>query len=169
MQELNRTGDGMGSSSWRYIEPYAGDVAEALAAVRQREFERLFVHGVEGEGLLPAGRSFTSIADLDDLWEDETFGSEGTHTIIDVWELIDTEAYDDDHTVRPLADDETIEIFGTAEPTQEDFQRAFERYRERQPGSGELWEMPRWSAWCRQLKGTDSTTTTIAFWGKSGD
>ncbi|MGW1892459.1 hypothetical protein ACWCP6_19795 [Streptomyces sp. NPDC002004] len=34
----------MGASSWHYIEPYAGDIVVALATVRQREFERLFVH-----------------------------------------------------------------------------------------------------------------------------
>ncbi|GHA11920.1 hypothetical protein ACFOOM_28105 [Streptomyces echinoruber] len=112
----------MGASSWHCVEPYAGDVAAALAAVRQREFDRLFVHGTRGDGLLPAGRSFTSVGDLDDLWEDETFGSEGTHTIIDVWEVIGTEAYDDTHTVRPLSDEECVEIFGTAQPTRGDFE-----------------------------------------------
>jgi hypothetical protein len=34
-----------------------------------------------------------------------------------VWEVIDAEAYDDSHNVRPLSDEDSIEIFGTAEPT----------------------------------------------------
>ncbi|MEU1599473.1 hypothetical protein ABZ468_43390 [Streptomyces sp. NPDC005708] len=159
----------MGASSWQYIEPYAGDVAAALATVRQREFERLFVHGTYWDGLQPAGQSFTSVDDLDALWEDETFGSEGTHTIIDVWEVIDAEAYDDSHTVRLLSDEESIELFGTAEPTRRDFERAQERYAGRHPGSEEPWDMPRWSAWCRPLKDTDGANTVIAFWGRSGD
>ncbi|MFE7706722.1 hypothetical protein ACFU6I_13165 [Streptomyces sp. NPDC057486] len=159
----------MGASSWQYIEPYAGDVAAALATVRQREFERLFVHGTHGDELQPAGQSFTSVDDLDALWEDETFGSEGTHTIIDVWEEIDADAYDDSHTVRPLSDEESIEILGTAEPTRGDFERAQERYRARHPASVGLWDMPRWSAWCRPLKDADGANTMIAFWGRSGD
>jgi len=123
----------VGASSWQYVEAYTGDVAAALATVRQREFARLFVHGTHGDGLLPAGRPFTSVDDLDALWEDETFGSEGTHTIIDVWAVIDAEAYDDSHTVRPLSDEECIEIFATPEPTREDFERAQERWEARRP------------------------------------
>jgi hypothetical protein len=159
----------VGASSWHYIEPYTGDIAVALAAVRQREFERLFVHGTYWDELQPAGQSFSSVDDLDDLWEDETFGSEGTHTIIDVWEVVDTGAYDDANTVRLLSDEESIEIFGTVEPTRADFERARERYDARQSGSEELWEMPRWSAWCRPLNDAGSATTVIAFWGRSGN
>ncbi|MEU1201560.1 hypothetical protein ABZ446_35805 [Streptomyces sp. NPDC005813] len=159
----------MGASSWQYIEPYAGNLAAALAAVRRREFERLFVHGTYGDGRQPADRPFTSADDLDDLWEDEEFGSEGTHTVIDVWELIDTEAYDDSHTVRPLSDEESVELFGTSEPDREDFERAKERCAAGRPGSDGLWDMPRWSAWCRPLKGAGGETTVIAFWGRSGD
>jgi hypothetical protein len=159
----------VGASSWRYVEPYAGDIAAALATVRQREFERLFVQGTDWDGLQLAGRSFTSVDDLDDLWDDETLGSEGTHTIIDVWEVIDAEAYDDTHTVRPLSDEESTEISGTAEPTRGDFERAQERYHARQPGSEGLWDMPRWSAWCRPLKDANGANTVIALWGRSGD
>lgn len=158
----------MGGSSWHHIEPYDGDVAAALATVRQHEFERLFVRGTYWDDLQPAGQSFTSVDDLNDLWEDETFGSEGTHTIIDVWEVIDAEAFDDSHTVRPLSDEEAVEIFGTAEPTRADFERAHRRYVARQPGSEEMWGMPMWSAWCRPLREADGTTDAIAFWGKSG-
>ncbi|MFG3013869.1 hypothetical protein ACGFZB_26250 [Streptomyces cinerochromogenes] len=81
--------------------------------------------------------------------------------------VIKAGAYDDDHTVRPLSDEESIEIFGTAEPTQEDFEQAQERYDTGQPGSEELWGMPRWSAWCRPLKDVDGAV--IVFWGRSGD
>ncbi|MEU1088430.1 hypothetical protein ACFYPN_27775 [Streptomyces sp. NPDC005576] len=151
------------------MEPSAGGVAAALATVRQREFERLFTHGTYGGGLHPPGQSFTSVDDLDDLWEDESFGSEGTHTIIDVWEVIDAEAYDDDHTVRPLSDEESIELFGTAEPTREDFARAEEHYVAGRPGSDGLWDMRRWSAWCTPLKDADGADTVIALWGRSGD
>ncbi|WP_328718575.1 hypothetical protein OHT52_03175 [Streptomyces sp. NBC_00247] len=140
-----------------------------MAAVRQREFERLFVRGTDGNGLRPPGKPFTSVDDLDDLWEDETFGSEGTHTVIDVWELIDAEAYDDDHTVRPLSDEESIELFGTVEPTLADFARAQERDAAQHSGSDGLWDMPSWSAWCRPLKDADGANTVIAFWGRSGD
>ncbi|WP_329121507.1 hypothetical protein [Streptomyces sp. NBC_01465] len=159
----------MGASSWQYIETYEGDVAAALATVRQREFERVFVHGTYWDALRPADRPFTSADDLDDLWEDEVFGSAGTHTIIDVWEIIDADAKDDYHSVRPLSDEEAVELFGTAEPTRADFERAEERYAARQPRSEELWGMPRWSAWCRPLKEADGVTRSIAFWGVSGD
>lgn len=159
----------MGASAWCYVEPYAGDIESALAAVRQREFERLFVRDTYWDHLRPAGRPFTSVEELDDLWEDEALGAEGTHTIIDVWELIDADAYDDFHTVRPLSDEESLEIFRTSEPTREDFDRAREQYKARQPGSGELWMMDRWSAWCRPLRGADGVENAIAFWGRSGD
>ncbi|MFD6425308.1 hypothetical protein [Streptomyces sp. NPDC060198] len=159
----------MGASAWEYIEPCAGGVAATLAALRQVEFEKLFVHGTDWDDLRPAGASFTSVDDLDDLWEDEGLGSEGTHTIIDVWEVIDTDAYDDDHTVRPLSDEESVELFGTAEPTREDFARAQEHYAAGHPGSDGLWDMPRWSAWCTPLKDAGGADAVIAFWGWSGD
>jgi hypothetical protein len=104
----------------------------------------------------------TSVDDLNDQWEDGTFGSEGAHTIIDVCEVIDAEAFDDAHTVRPLSDEEAMEIFGTTEPTRADLERAHKRYVAGQPGSEELWGMPMWSAWCRPLKEADGVTNAIA-------
>lgn len=159
----------MGASAWCYVEPYAGDIAAALAGVRQREFERLFVRDTYWDDLRPADRPFTSVDELDDLLENEALGEEGTHTIIDVCELIDSDAYDDDRTVRPLSDEESLEIFGTSKPTRKDFDRAQERYRARQPGASELWEMDRWSAWCRPLRDADGVESAIVFWGRSGD
>jgi hypothetical protein len=152
-----------------YIEPYEGNADAALSRVRNREFRRLFVDGHAWDDLLPPGESFETIDDLDELWEQEEFGSEGTHTIVDVWEFVASTDYDDDRTVRPLTAEESTAAFGTAQPTRMDFERAVARYREGQPGSEALWDMPRWSAWYTLLEYTAGTPRLIAFWGLSGD
>jgi len=159
----------VGSSAWQYIEPYSGDLASTLANVRQREFERVFIDGTRWEDLQVQGRPVAALEDLDELWEDEDFGSTGTHTVLDVWELVEPTAYDDFNTVRPLATEELAEMFGTERPTPADFEQAQARYKSREPGSEALWEMPRWSAWCASLTVPGDAATLVAFWGKSGD
>jgi hypothetical protein len=163
----------VGASGWAYIEPFDGDVAAALAGVRQREFERVFIRGAQGTGILPSlpgQRPVTTLHDLDALREAvDAFGGEGTHTIIDVWELVDPAALDDHNTVRPLSGRECVAIFGTAAPSRADYERAQRRYDAHRPGSWALWNMPRWSAWCQPLKDDTGHTSLIAFWGTSGD
>lgn len=160
----------MGSSAWQYIEPYSGDLAGTLANVRQREFERVFIEGTRWEGLQVAGRPVAALEDLDELWEDdEEFGSTGTHTVVDVWRLVEPTAYDGFNTVRPLPAEEVAEIFGTERPTPADFEQAQARYKSRERGSEALWEMPRWSAWCTLLTVPGGAATLVAFWGRSGD
>ncbi len=155
----------MGASGWQYIEPYGGDLVAALGALHQREFHLLVAQGdaVDEESGEP-------LASIEELWEQEYFEEEGTHSVVDVRRIIAADEYDDFGTVRPLTDDECRELFGTARPTRADFRRAQEEYARRPPHDGDgLWGMDRWSAWCTPLHDDRGAAAEVAFWGISGD
>jgi hypothetical protein len=157
------------ASGWVYIEPYDGDITAALTGARRREFARLFRPGAYPDDFLPGERRYATLDALDHLWTlDDGFGTEGTHTILDVWEVVDPAALDDHNTVRPLTKVERLEIFGTSVPSRADYERAQRRYDARRPGAESLWEMPRWSGWCQPLRDGAGVPTLIAFWGMTG-
>jgi hypothetical protein len=104
----------MGASSWDYIAPYKGSVAATLTALHEEVFQQ-----VAGE---------YGYASIDELWQDEQFMGEcGTHTVLDVYRLLDTTARpawnpDDYNTMRPLAPGRIRHWFGTGRPTRAQFE-----------------------------------------------
>ncbi|HEY9475531.1 MAG TPA: hypothetical protein VIS06_17000 [Mycobacteriales bacterium] len=100
-------------------------------------------------------------ASIEELWQDEDIQESGTHTILDVCQVVGPGDPDDYGTVRPLTPTEAGRLLGTEKPTPEDFDRAVEE--------GTLPDLtPRWSACCMPLF-VDGQPTEIAFWGHSGD
>jgi hypothetical protein len=98
-----------------------------------------------------------SLDDLDELREQEEFWEVGTHAILDVDRVVPSTAEDHDGTVRQLPTDEALSLFGTAQPTRDQFEAL---------GS----DLPLGRSWSGfyQLLHEDGTATEVAFWGVSG-
>ncbi|MGH4035305.1 hypothetical protein ACQB60_41100 [Actinomycetota bacterium Odt1-20B] len=101
----------MGASGWDYVTGYDGDVEAAVAILQARVFQEEY--GDDGR-----------YRSLEDLYEDEELmGTEGTHTILDIDRVIDTDApptrscIADYGTLRPLALDRVMHHFGTHHPS----------------------------------------------------
>ncbi|MFF4210384.1 hypothetical protein ACFYZE_13705 [Streptomyces sp. NPDC001796] len=100
----------MGASEWEYVTPYEGTVEKSLEALQARVFQ-------EDYGDAGTYRS------LEELWDDEEFMSEGTHSILDIDRVVHTTAAPSSYnirdygTLRPLAPDRVVHHFGTDRPT----------------------------------------------------
>ncbi|MFF2998220.1 hypothetical protein ACFVTC_27265 [Streptomyces sp. NPDC057950] len=106
----------MGASGWNYVTGYRGDVEAALATLQARVFQ-------EEYGDDARYRS------LEDLYADEEFmGTEGTHTILDIDRVVDTDGpptrsgIADYGTLRPLALNRVMHHFGTDHPSVERYE-----------------------------------------------
>lgn len=157
----------MGASAWKYVEAYGGSIDESLGRLRQRVFEEQFTGDGHWAQYAPEGRPFVSVDELRPEWEDADgflANEGGTHSVIDVWDLIAAEEDDDFHTVRPLTPRERRELFGTERPTESDYMQISS-----DPHHPGMWEMDRWSAWCTPLWNADGRAVLMAVWGRSGD
>jgi hypothetical protein len=106
----------VGASAWDYVTTYDGDVEAALATLQARVFQ-------EEYGDDDQYRS------LEELYEDEEFmGTEGTHTILDIDTVVDTDdqatrsGIADVGTLRPLALNRVRHHFGTDRPSVEQYE-----------------------------------------------
>jgi hypothetical protein len=104
----------------------------------------------------------TTLDQLAELMEREEFWEEGTHTILDLDTLIAASDQDHDGSLRPLADGEVREVFGTDRPTPADFIQACAG------GMGSMFNERRWSGWYTVLY-SRGDPEEYAFWGISGD
>ncbi|MFD6292538.1 hypothetical protein [Streptomyces sp. NPDC060205] len=101
----------MGASGWDYVTGYDGDVEAALGSLQARVFQEEY-----GDG--------SRYRSLQELYADEEFmGEEGTHTILDIDQVVATDApptpsgIADYGTLRPLALSRVAHHFGTDRPT----------------------------------------------------
>jgi hypothetical protein len=148
----------VGASSWDYRTEFDGDIAAALAALQAEVFADRYSWADDEQYDGVHRRRYASI---EELWQDEDIQESGTHTILDVCQVVGPGDPDDYGTVRPLTPTEAGRLLGTEKPTPEDFDRAVEE--------GTLPDLtPRWSACCMPLF-VDGQPTEIAFWGHSGD
>jgi hypothetical protein len=99
-----------------------------------------------------------TLAELDAIRETDEFWDEGTHSVLDVDRVVGGDDPDGEGTVRPLLEQESIELFGTATPSREQFAAA------------ELFDVDveRWSGRCQAVYDGDRPVA-IGFWGVSGD
>lgn len=149
----------MGASGWEYLTPFRDDIASALDALRRQVF-------AEGNFISPTDFELPEPASVDDLLEEtywEFMGTCGTHSIIDVWSIVPAEDHDQRYgTIRPLTDSEYRELFGTMQPSRDDFTRLGDtgRLQEYMAGRGTGRAAVLWQ---------DGHPSEIAFWGYSGD
>ncbi|MFI7354628.1 hypothetical protein ACIBTP_11845 [Streptomyces avidinii] len=106
----------MGASGWNYVTRYDGDVEAALAALQARVFQQEYGDGARYRS-------------LEDLYKDEEFmGTEGTHTVLDIVEVVATDdpptrlGLADYSTLRPLALSRVVHHFGTDRPSVDQYE-----------------------------------------------
>ncbi len=142
----------MGASSWHYVVPHRDDLGEALDALQSKLLARHDYH------FEPVGRPWP--ATTDELWGHEDVHESGTHSALDLHEVIAADGADDVGTLRPLTPDELVPLLGTTTPTRADFDRADEALSE----FGQ-----RWSGYSTVLYDARGKPESIAIWGRSGD
>lgn len=161
----------MGASGWSYRVRYEGSLGETLRAAQQEvigsgkyvwPWADLDPDELADEGGLTRPRDLDELAAAKQVQE---FWAVGTHSILDVERIWGPDDPFEQAAIRPLAEDETVQVFGTATPTTADFERAHE------PGASELLEDllgPRWSGRCVVIVEGDRPAE-VYFWGWSGD
>lgn len=153
--------------------PYRGSVEGSFVAAQEAlltsgdyiwPWDDVDPEWLEDDEYQPPSRP-ASLQELRAAKEDEEFWEEGTHTLLDLERVMGSDEEEEFAAVRPLTDDESIEVFGTSEPTMEDFERVYE------PGpSGQLGELmgPKWSGRCLVIH-SGGRPVEVYFWGWSGD
>lgn len=150
----------MGASGWEYVVPYQREMAAALADLRRRVF-------ADGSYVSPAELGLPVPATLDELVSEphwEFMGTCGTHSIIDVLSAAPADDEAQEYaTIKALTDREYLELWGSPQPTRDDFARVsyseqLDEYVNGGRNTGRaavLW--------------ADGSPSEIAFWGYSGD
>ena len=151
----------MGASGWEYYVPYNADPLAVLAELHRRVLaERAYYWG--NEELPRPG----TLAELHRLYEDEGndgLAADGTHSILDIYQVKPAGAPDEFGTIRPLSMQEAQAAFGTSTPARNQFEAVY------QGGMGPLADVPRWSGRYTTLYDGDTRPVQIVVWGCSGD
>jgi hypothetical protein len=161
---------GMGASEWSYVTPYRGDVEVSLRELQQRVFRNgeyyWFWEQWPGDDPLPRP------ATIDGIWETETMREMGTHSILDIDQVLTTTDppvrlnTSDYATVRPLAAERVLHHFGTAQPCRAQFEALVSN----DLRDAEFWkELKLRSAGLYVLLYEDDAIADVGFWGYSGD
>ena len=157
---------GMGASEWSYVTPYRRDVEVSLRELQQRVFRDgeyyWFWDQYPGERPLPRPET------IDGIWETETMCETGTHTILDIDQVLTTTDppvrlnTGDYATVRPLAAERVLHHFGTERPTR----AQFEVLASGSPRHAEFWhELKLRSAGLYVLLYEQDAPSDVGFWG----
>jgi hypothetical protein len=150
----------MGASDWVYLVPYQADLQAALDGLRRQVFGAGEYISPVTWGLAPP-ESVESLAQQEYYWE--FMGDHGTHTIIDVLEIVPYDMGEQEPgTVCAFTDDEYEDFFGSTRPTRPDW----ERFRS-DPLFTE-YVAARWTGRAMVLW-ADDAPSEVAFWGYSGD
>jgi hypothetical protein len=147
----------VGASIWLYRVLFRTRVADALEALQLR----LLASG-EYDWDPHRGSRPTTLAELAAVRADEGFRSWGTHSILDLQQVVPSERTEQPATVRLLAAAEIRELFGTDYPTAPDFER-----RERDLVHRLVADVWGWHGLCTILY-EEYTPIEYAFWGVSG-
>jgi hypothetical protein len=151
----------VGASEWWYVVPYQDDLGAALEALRRRVF-------ADGDFVSPTDFGLPEPETVDDLAYQEIYeefmGANGTHSIIDIAHGVPHPGggFRGDGTIRPLTDEESRRVFGSARPSRADFDEADRRLLQDLVTGG------RWTGRAVVLWAGDNPDE-IAFWGYSGD
>lgn len=139
----------MGASDWHYVVEYRDEVGDAFAELQRT---------VLAEGNYYKEFTFETFADLEVARNEDHFWEVGTHSILDMMQVIGAHEKDEVAAVRVLRDDEVLATFGTDRPTVADFERFV---------SAE-WYVNRWEGRVTPLY-DGGQPAGFAFWGISGD
>jgi hypothetical protein len=151
----------MGASAWEYFVPYQEDLNQALHDLRRRVFDTGEFWWYGDSEHLPPSERVPRPGRLEDLFEDEYAREEGTHSILDVFRVLDPgqqRDWFDQGTIIPATVDEVRAATGTARPTRVDASVLDDKL-----------DRARWVGRCAVLYDQQGNPTEIVFWGHSGD
>lgn len=144
----------MGASAWDYVADYRGDLQSTLNGLHLELFnggETWFRGELDRWGL-------PQPSTLAELWSEpyyEFLGTHGTHSILDLPSLDD---------IKPLTPQETVEAFGTEQPSRADWDRVAGE----DADGVDDYLGSRWTGRCVTLYQAGAPVS-VAFWGSSGD
>lgn len=150
----------MGASGWIYYVEHHADPRVLLATLHQRVLDEGDYYWCDADVPRPA-----TLSALHDLYRDEYtqhLSEEGTHSILDVYNVGSAGSPDDYGTILPLSPARVRAVFGTDTPTREQFDAVYAG------GADLLDEFPRWSGRFTALH-ENGVPTQIVIWGFSGD
>ncbi|GAA4564126.1 hypothetical protein [Planotetraspora kaengkrachanensis] len=153
----------MGGSTWDYFTPYQQDASAALAAAHERAFsEGDYFWLYDGRwGLHERPRPST----IEELWEDEGVRHSFTHSILDIFSVLDEGEQPEVCSARPLTPGEILRVLGSSRPTRATFESRYER------AYGDLDSLieDRGHACYTVLYDEHRQPSEIVFWGVTGD
>ncbi|MFI6101176.1 hypothetical protein ACIA8G_37005 [Lentzea sp. NPDC051213] len=147
----------MGASGWIYYAEYSRNFDDVLNSLHDRVLASGDFLWTDDD--LPRPRS---LQELRDLYEDEDYehlAEEGTHSVLDI-ERLAVAVPDQPGVVVVMHPAKVHEVFGTYEPTREQFDAAYK-------GTA-LHDFPTWSGRITTLY-ADGRPAEIVVWGHSGD
>ena len=153
----------MGASSWNYIVPFQKDIAQALADLQRRVFDEGEYYRSDDYDI-----DYSSLEALFAARESDVFWDVGTHSILDIDQIIETGRPDEPGAIRALSSDETRALLGGEQPTRADLERAYNVPVEMGCDTPIESGYPRWSGRFTILY-RDGVPDELAFWGYSGD
>lgn len=152
----------MGASGWHYYLPYVEDPREMLVRLHLQELSDQEFHWPRPDIPRPTAlRDFYRV-----MWvepgENEQLQLSGTHSILDIMDLLPAGSRDEFASIMPLTSAEVIAAFGTDKPSRAQFDAA---YRE---GKNTIVDFPRWSGRYTTLY-ENYEPAMLVVWGYSGD
>ncbi|MFF3709388.1 hypothetical protein [Streptomyces phaeochromogenes] len=147
----------MGASAWDYYVPYQEDLDAALQQLRRDVFEAGKYYWANGADWRPEAEREPRPRTLEELWADELVRETGTHSILDVFQVVGPDDTPDYNTVEPVTAEEARESLGTDRLTRahvKDFG---------------VFPRSRWVGRCAVLHDDQGKPEEIYFWGHSGD
>jgi hypothetical protein len=148
----------MGGSGWEYYVPYQPDLQAALDELRRRVLDSGdYWWAVPYEFGRPAREYPDRPRTEDELWAAEAVQESGTHSILDVSEVVTDDGMPDHGAVQPVTETEAMEQVGVARLTRAHV------------GALQSLAAERWSGRCAVLHDAAGEPSEIYFWGSSGD
>src|SRR5215471_19497510 len=129
----------MGASGWHYYVPYVEDPREMLVRLHLEELADQKFYWPRSDIRRPTTlREFSRV-----MWsesgENEQLQLSGTHSILDIMDILPAGSQDEFASITPLTSAEVTAAFGTAKPSRAQFDAAY------RGGRNTIVDFPRWS------------------------
>jgi hypothetical protein len=148
----------MGASGWSYYVPYQPNLQAALQELRQRVFQTGdYWWAVPYEFGKTAADFPNRPQTEEELWAEEIVQESGTHSILDMSNVVTDNETPDYGTVQPVTEAEAIERLGVAKLTRAHVDAL------------QSLATQRWFGRCAVLHDAAGEPNEIYFWGFSGD
>jgi len=148
----------VGASGWSYYVPYQPNLQSALDELRRHVFETGDYWWAAPYEIGKSASDFPNRPRTEkELWADESVQESGTHSILDMHEVLTGDETPDFGSILPVTDAEAVELVGVTKPTRAHVEAL-------EPLAGE-----RWTGRCAVLHDPAGDPHEIYFWGASGD